>query len=133
MNIRRLVRILAVITSFGAYLILLLGVLVTNTGSGQGCGSTWPFCHGQIIPGTLTIAGLIEYGHRIVSSGEGFLVLILTIVAWLLYRRDFRAKLFSFLSLLFIVLQGGLGALTVVYEGTYELKIGCSPYISGFL
>jgi cytochrome c oxidase assembly protein subunit 15 len=118
-NIRFLVRIFAVITSFGAYLIVLLGVLVTNSGSGQGCGQSWPFCHGQIIPGTLTIAGVIEYSHRVMASADGFLVLVLTIATWLLYRRDFRAKLLSFLSILFIVLQGALGALTVVYEGTF--------------
>lgn len=122
MNIRRLVRIFAVITSFGAYLMVLLGVLVTNSGSGQGCGQSWPFCHGQIIPGTLTIAGVIEYSHRVMSSADGFLVLVLTIATWLLYRRDFRVKLLSFLSLFFVVLQGALGALTVMYEGTYMLK-----------
>ena len=123
MNIRRLVRILAIITSFGAYLMVLLGVLVTNSGSGQGCGNSWPFCHGQIIPGKITIAGIIEYSHRVMSSADGFLVLVLSIAAWLLYRRDFRIKLLSFLSLFFVVLQGALGALTVIYEGTFELKI----------
>ncbi len=123
MNIRRLVRILAVITSIGSYLMLLLGVLVTNSGSGQGCGKSWPFCHGQIIPGTLTIAGVIEYSHRISASADGSLVLVLTVAAWLLYRRDFLVKLLSFLSIFFVLLQGALGALTVVYEGTFELKI----------
>jgi cytochrome c oxidase assembly protein subunit 15 len=39
-----------------------------------------------------------------------------------MYRRDFLVKLFAFLSLLFIVLQGALGALTVVYEGTLALN-----------
>lgn len=120
---RRLVRILAVITSIGSYLMLLLGVLVTNSGSGRGCGSSWPFCHGQIIPGTLTIAGVIEYSHRIAASADGSLVLLLTIAAWLLYRRDFLVKLLSFLSIFFVVLQGVLGALTVIYEGTFALNV----------
>jgi cytochrome c oxidase assembly protein subunit 15 len=122
-DIRRLVRIFAVITSIGAYIMLLLGVLVTNSGSGQGCGNSWPFCHGQIIPGTLTIQGMTEYSHRIASSADGLLVLVLTIATWLLYRRDFLAKLFSFLSIFFVLVQGALGALTVIYEGTFELKI----------
>jgi cytochrome c oxidase assembly protein subunit 15 len=56
------------------------------------------------------------------SSLEGFLVLVLTIWSWLMYRKDFRVKLFAFLSLLFVVLQGALGALTVVYEGTFALN-----------
>ncbi len=101
---------------------ILLGVLVTTTGSGHGCGNTWPFCHGQIIPGVITVAGLIEYSHRIMSSIDGFLVLVLTIWAWFLYRKDFRVKFFAFLSLLFVVLQGALGALTVMLEGTLALN-----------
>jgi cytochrome c oxidase assembly protein subunit 15 len=115
-------QIFAIITSIGAYLMILLGVLVTTTGSGQGCGNSWPFCHGQIIPGVITIAGLIEYSHRVMAGADGFLVLILTLCAWLMYRKDFRIKLFSFMSLLFVVLQGALGALTVVFEGTFALN-----------
>ena len=118
MKTRRLIQLLAIVTSIGAYAMILLGVFVTTTGSGQGCGNSWPFCHGQIIPGTLTIQGLIEYSHRVMSSADGFLVLVLTIWACLMYRKDFRVKLYAFLSLLFVVIQGALGALTVVYEKT---------------
>ena len=98
---------------------LVMGTLVTVTGSGQGCGNTWPFCHGQIIPGVITIAGVIEYSHRVEASIVGTLVLVLTICVWLVYRKDFRAKLLAFLSILFVVMQGVLGALTVVFEGTF--------------
>ena len=122
MSMHRLIRIFAIITSIGAYIMILLGVLVTTTGSGHGCGNTWPFCHGQIIPGVLTVAGVIEYSHRIMSSIDGCLVLVLSIWSWLLYRKDFRVKLFAFLSLLFVVLQGALGALTVMFEGTLALN-----------
>ena len=98
---------------------LVMGTLVTVTGSGQGCGNTWPLCHGQIIPGVITVAGVIEYSHRIEASVVGTLVLVLTICVWLVYRKDSRAKLLAFLSFLFVVLQGVLGALTVVFEGTF--------------
>ncbi len=119
MNSHRLLRILAIITLISSYIILIMGSIVTNTGSGQGCGNSWPFCHGQIIPGTITVAGLIEYSHRVTSSIDGLLVVALTAGTWFLYRRDFRAKFFGFMSLFFVILQGALGALTVVYEGTY--------------
>jgi heme a synthase len=113
-----LVRIFAIITAIGAFIMMFMGVVVTDTGSGHGCGRSWPFCNGQIIPGTLTIEGLIEYSHRIMSSIDGTLVLVLTVAVWLMYRRDFRAKLLAALSLFFVVLQGALGALTVVFEGS---------------
>jgi len=119
MNSHSLLRILAIITSISSYIILVMGSIVTNTGSGQGCGNSWSFCHGQIIPGTMTVAGVIEYSQRVTASVDGLLVLALTAGTWILYRRDFSAKLFGFLSLFFVILQGALGALTVVYEGTY--------------
>jgi cytochrome c oxidase assembly protein subunit 15 len=119
MNVHRLIRIFAIITSAGAYLMVILGVLVTATDSGQGCGKTWPFCHGQIIPHILSINTLYEFSHRTASGLDGFLILTLTIICWWLYKQDGRVKLLSFLSLFFVVLQGILGALTVVFEGTF--------------
>jgi heme a synthase len=99
---------------------LVMGTLVTTTGSGEGCGNTWPFCHGQIIPGVITVAGIIEYSHRVQASIVGMLVLILTVCTWLVYKKDFRARCLALLSLLFVVVQGVLGALTVVFEGTLK-------------
>ena len=129
MNIHRLLRILAIITSIGSYMMLVMGTLVTNTGSGEGCGNTWPFCHGQIIPGVITIAGMIEYSRGLQASLVGMLVLVLTVGVWLVYKKDLRAKLLAFLSLLFVVVQGVLGALTVVFEGTLVRKTGFFLFI----
>ena len=118
----RLLNIFAVITSFGAYMMVLMGAIVTVTGSGQGCGTSWPLCHGQLIPDSVSIQGVIEYSHRIASGFDGFLIGILMVWSWLAYRRDFRVKLLGVLSFLFVVVQGALGAVTVMYEGTFELR-----------
>ncbi|SEN20415.1 COX15/CtaA family protein [Lihuaxuella thermophila] len=118
----RLLRILALITSFGSYVMLLMGAIVSKTGSGKGCGNSWPFCHGQLIPESLPIETVIEYSHRIVSGGVGFLILILTVWSWLAYRTNRRVKVLGFMSLFFVVLQGALGALTVVFEGAFAKK-----------
>ena len=123
MNInRRLLLLFAVIASFGTYIMILLGVLVTFTNSGHGCGQTWPFCRGEIIPGTLTMAGVIEYSHRLQAGADSFLVFVLAAWSWLTYRKDFRVKLFAVLSMLSVVAQGALGAATAVYEGKWELN-----------
>jgi cytochrome c oxidase assembly protein subunit 15 len=95
---------------------------VTKTGSGEGCGNSWPFCHGQLIPESLPMETVIEYSHRITSGGVGFLILLLTVWSWRMYRSDRRVKLFAFLSLFFVVLQGVLGALTVVFRGPFAKK-----------
>lgn len=116
---RLLLRILAIITSFFAYITSLLGVNVTVTGSGRGCGGSWPLCHGQLLPDSMSVASFIEYSHRIVSGGDGLCILILTVWTWFAYKQDRLIRLLGFLSLFFVVLQGVLGALTVVFEGTF--------------
>jgi cytochrome c oxidase assembly protein subunit 15 len=70
----------------------------------------------------LTVKGLTEYSHRIMSSADGFLVLLLTVWSWWVYRKDRLIKLYAFLSLFFVVAQGALGAVTVVYEGTFAIN-----------
>jgi len=118
----RLLNIFAIITSLGAYVMVLMGAIVTETGSGQGCGTSWPLCHGQLIPDSVSIQGAIEYSHRIAAGFDSFLIGILMVWAWLAYRHDFRVKLLGSLSFLFVLIQGGLGAVTVMYEGTFELR-----------
>ena len=114
-----LMRLLGIITTIAAYTMVLLGALVTETGSGQGCGKTWPFCHGQIIPGTLTVEGVYEYTHRISAGLGGFLIVLLAVWAWWSFKNDGYIKLFGLLSVLFVLAQGVLGALTVMLEGTW--------------
>jgi heme a synthase len=118
----RLLRFLAWLTVFGSYLMLLMGAIVSITESGQGCGNTWPICKGQLIPSSVSIATVIEYSHRIVSSGVGFLILILAIWAWFLFWGERRVRWLAFYSLFFVVLQGALGAMTVVFQGDFERK-----------
>lgn len=119
MNQHRLLRGLGVLTSIGAYIMLLMGAVVTKTGSGKGCGNSWPFCHGQLIPESLPIETVFEYSHRIISGLDGTLILALAIWSWYLYRDDRKVKILGFLSLFFVIFQGILGALTVVFEGVF--------------
>lgn len=115
----RILRLLAVITSIGAYVMLLMGAIVSKTESGQGCGNSWPFCHGQLIPESMPIETVIELSHRIASGIDGFLILLLTVWSWIAFKDHVRIKTLGFMSLFFVVLQGGLGALTVVFEGEF--------------
>ncbi|MGA8941805.1 MAG: heme A synthase [Thermoactinomyces sp.] len=113
-------QIFGVITSVGAYFMLLMGAIVSATESGKGCGNTWPFCHGQLIPSSLPVETVIEYGHRIVSALDGLLILILVVWSWLVFKEDRRVRILGFMSLFFVVFQGILGALTVVFEGPFS-------------
>ncbi|GHO58023.1 COX15/CtaA family protein [Ktedonobacter robiniae] len=115
----RLMKILAVLTSIGAYIMVLMGAIVTKTGAGQGCGTSWPICKGQLIPAYMSVDSVLEYSHRIASGIDGFLILFLTVWSWWVFRHNGRVKLLGFMSLFFVILQGALGAVTVMYEGTF--------------
>lgn len=52
-----------VFTSLGVLLVLIQGAVVTNTGSGEGCGQTWPLCFGQVIPLDPPPETVIEFSH----------------------------------------------------------------------
>src|SRR5215208_607896 len=75
---QRVLQSLAVATTLGMFIVLLMGAAVTNTGSAEGCGRSWPLCNGQFVP-EFTVATAIEYSHRAVTGVEGLLVLALAV------------------------------------------------------
>lgn len=125
----RILRGIAVAGVIGTFIILIQGALVTKTGSGQGCGNTWPFCHGEVFPSYHTLELWIEYSHRIVSALVGLVVVIASAWAWWAYRQNGTVKFLAFFSVFFIVLQGLLGAAAVVWgqnEAVMALHFGFS-------
>src|SRR4051794_11133211 len=104
-------RALAWATCAGMFIVLVMGAAVTNTGSAQGCGRSWPLCNGQFVP-EFTVSTAIEYSHRAVTGVEGFLVLALTIL--LVTYRSREAWLLGALMLGTLVLQAALGAAAVL-------------------
>lgn len=69
------------------FVVIALGALVRATGSGDGCGSHWPNCDGELIPTNPSVQKLIEYTHRIFSVVDGPLVLALAVGAFYLFPR----------------------------------------------
>jgi heme a synthase len=102
-------RWLAATTAAGMFLVLVMGAAVTNTGSAEGCGRSWPLCNGQFVP-EFTISTAIEYSHRAVTGVEGLLVLSLTLVMLARWRAEADVLVVSLLMLLTLLLQAGLGA-----------------------
>lgn len=119
---------LALASAIGMGLVLLMGALVTKTGSGEGCGTDWPLCNGKFVP-AYTIESMIEYSHRFVSGIVGLLVLAAAVGTYMLLRHSGEAMLFAFGALFFTVLQAILGALAVLYpqsEAVMALHFGFS-------
>jgi heme A synthase len=95
--------------------VIIWGAFVRASHSGDGCGGHWPFCNGQVIPHAPEAGTVIEYLHRL-SSGAAFLgVAALCLWAWRRFPRGHQIRLFSALSVGFIVLEGALGAGLVLF------------------
>lgn len=96
-------------TTLGLFVVLLMGFLVTQTDSARGCGSTWPLCHGKLIP-AFTIHAMVEWSHRAVTGVVSVLIVVFSVWAWRRHARRTDVKLLAVVGLAFLVLQGYLGA-----------------------
>ncbi|BBI35114.1 COX15/CtaA family protein [Cohnella abietis] len=109
-------RLLTLLSCIGMFLVLIAGVLVTNTDSGRGCGSDWPLCNGRFVP-AYTVESMVEYTHRMISGLVGLLVGATFLVTWFWKpARHKENKLYAGGALLFTVMQAILGAMAVVWE-----------------
>ena len=116
----RAARWLAVAATAGMFVVLIMGATVTNTGSAQGCGRSWPLCHGQFIP-SFAVSTLIEFSHRAVTGVETVLILGLALLAWLGWRGRREVRILVPAMVFFLFLQAGLGAWAVLYPQVPEV------------
>ncbi|HUG07627.1 MAG TPA: COX15/CtaA family protein [Acidimicrobiia bacterium] len=95
--------------------VILLGALVRATGSGAGCGRSWPTCHGQVIP-QLEGATAIEFTHRGASGIALVLVFLLAALIWRRTSPGHLARTGAVLSVIAIVGEALIGAMIVLAE-----------------
>lgn len=97
-------------------LVILWGAYVRATGSGAGCGSHWPLCNGEVIPGNPEVATLIEFTHRLMSGAALILVVALFIWGFRLFAKGHPIRTGVALSLVFILSEALVGAGLVLFE-----------------
>lgn len=94
---------------------ILAGAFVRATGSGDGCGSTWPTCKGKIIPQLSDTSEVIEFSHRSVSG----ILLIVTLIIFIKSRSMSKGSIVrttvNFLTF-FVLFEAAIGAVIVLYE-----------------
>lgn len=98
----------------GMFLVLVMGVTVTTTGSAEGCGRDWPLCHGRFIP-DFAVATAIEFTHRAITGVEGVLIVVLAVLVAALYWDRRPVRVLVPLMVGFLLLQAGMGAWAVKY------------------
>ncbi|WP_088050050.1 COX15/CtaA family protein [Virgibacillus dakarensis] len=112
----RTLKWLSVVATLGMVFVLIGGALVTKTGSGMGCGPSWPLCHGEFVPSEITPELVIELSHRLISGIMGIVVLLLSYLSWRYIGHIREVKFLAFLSSFFLILQALIGAAAVIWN-----------------
>ena len=99
--------------------VILLGALVRATGSGAGCGRSWPTCQGEVIP-DLAGATAVEYTHRAASGIALVLVAVLVAWTWRSIPKGEPARTGAVLALASIIGESLIGAMIVLAEWVAE-------------
>ena len=113
--------------------VILWGVFLRASKSGDGCGQHWLTCHGEVIPSAPELKTVIEFSHRITSTLDGFIVIGLLIWAVLRWRNA-KAENSSLVlktaigSLVFVIVEGLLGAGLVLTGNTAENLTAARPF-----
>ena len=113
--------------------VILWGVFLRASKSGDGCGQHWLTCNGEVVPSAPELKTIIEFSHRITSSLDGLIVIVLLIWAvriWYVHR----SKATSFIlkmaaaSFVFVSIEGALGAGLVLTGNTAETLTPARPF-----
>ncbi len=108
------IRTLSLATSIATFALLVLGATVSATGAGLACPD-WPLCQGRLIPPFERLV-LIEYGHRLLASAVGIMMLALAALVWRRAREHRRLARLMVVLLILLGLQVGLGGAAVLSE-----------------
>lgn len=126
-------RKLAWVTAFLTLDLIMFGAFTRLTDSGLGCPD-WPGCYGHSNPlsagehiraaetalpsGPVTMTkAWIEMLHRYFAMAVGFLIIVLTVLAWRRWQRDpARTPWLATATLAAVCLQGAFGAWTVTMK-----------------
>lgn len=84
--------------------------------SGDGCGDTWPLCHGQLIPEAQRGKTWVEYGHRLMSGIYGFAVIYFWWMSRKIYPQGHFVRKAALATLIFMITEALLGAKLVLFK-----------------
>ena len=94
---------------------ILAGAFVRATGSGDGCGATWPTCNGRIIPRLSDTSEIIEFSHRSISGVLLIVTMYIFISSRKLKKESVARTSVNYLTF-FVLFEALIGAVIVVFE-----------------
>lgn len=96
-------------------LVVLGGAVVRATGSGDGCGASWPRCTGRMIPVNPGAETIIEFSHRLMTLAMGVGVILIVVMAFRFFPKGHLARTAAVTTLGLLVVESLLGAGLVVF------------------
>jgi heme a synthase len=108
--------------------VILWGVFLRASYSGDGCGQHWITCHGEAIPSAPELKTLIEFSHRVTSALAGLVVLVLVVWAFRKFDKGTAVRRAALLSLFFIIVEGAIGGGLVLTGNTAANWTPSRPY-----
>ncbi len=108
--------------------VVLWGVFLRASKSGDGCGQHWLTCHGEIIPSAPELKTIIEFSHRL-TSGLAFIA-VLAMLVWA-FRKFSKGNLIrktAAVAFIFIIIEALIGAGLVLTGNTAETLTATRPF-----
>ena len=114
-------------------IVVLWGVFLRASKSGDGCGMHWLTCNGEVLPTAPQFKTVIEFTHRIMSAADGLVMLILLVGAFLIWRKsrsvDARSTVkLAAIAFFFVLTEGAIGAGLVLTGNTAETLTAARPF-----
>lgn len=114
-------------------LVILWGVFLRASRSGDGCGQHWLTCGGEVIPSAPELKTVIEFSHRVTTTVAGLLIIALAVWAFRRWQtaktsENRRIMWMSVASLIFVVIEGMIGAGLVLTGNTAETLTAARPF-----
>ncbi|HEX9962760.1 MAG TPA: COX15/CtaA family protein [Pyrinomonadaceae bacterium] len=108
--------------------VILWGVFLRASKSGDGCGQHWLTCHGEIVPSAPELKTVIEFSHRLTSGLAFFAVLALLIWAFRRFGKGHPIRKTAVVSFIFIITEALVGAGLVLTGNTAETLTAARPF-----
>ncbi len=97
-------------------LVIAWGAYVRATFSGDGCGSHWPLCNGEVVPHAQQTKTLVELSHRVTSGISMILVYVMAVMAFRAFAKGSPVRRAAGAAAAFISSEALVGAGLVLFE-----------------
>ncbi len=108
--------------------VILWGVFLRASKSGDGCGQHWLTCHGEVLPSASELKTVIEFSHRVTSFLAFVAVLALVIWAFRRFAKGSSIRKTALASFVFVITEALVGAGLVLTGNTAETNSAARPF-----